>query len=88
VKGLEPIAVTTQVISADAKRLHLFHRMTHERDGALVATAEHMLLHVDATSRGVGPMREPVAGRVAAIAAAQAHLERPEGAGRRVGERP
>ncbi|MFI5014294.1 MAG: carnitine 3-dehydrogenase [Hyphomicrobiales bacterium] len=88
VRGLEPIAVTTQILLADAKRLQLFHKMTHERDGVLVATAEHLLLHVDAATRRTAPMREPIAGAIAAIAAAQAGLAKPEGAGRRVGEKP
>ncbi|SEE13032.1 carnitine 3-dehydrogenase [Rhizobiales bacterium GAS191] len=88
VRGLEPVSVTTQVLKADEKRLHLFHEMRHRRTGELVATSEHMLLHVDAQSRRSAPMREPVAGTVADIALAQANLPQPEGAGRRVGDRP
>ena len=88
VRGLEPIAVTTQVLEGGDKRLHLFHRMTHGTSGVLLATGEHMLLHVDPATRRSSPMREGVAAAVSAIAAAQAHLPRPEGAGRKVGERP
>src|SRR5262249_58842685 len=41
--ALEPIAVATQVLSADEKRLHLFHSMTHACTGQLLATGRHML---------------------------------------------
>lgn len=37
--------VRTQVLAADAKRLHLFIRI--EKDGEAIATLEQMLLHVD-----------------------------------------
>jgi carnitine 3-dehydrogenase len=87
VRGLEPVSVATQILFADAKRLHVFHAMTHERDGALLATAEQLLLHVDVATRRSAPMREPVSGAILAIAAAQAGLARPTGAGRRVGEK-
>ena len=83
VAALEPLAVETQVLGADEKRLHLFHTMTHGRDGETLATGEHMLLHVD-TARGArAPWLEPVASRVAAAAAAHAALPGPEGAGTR-----
>ena len=70
VAGGEPIAVTTRVLGGDGKRLHLFHTMFHggsrvtsdgggELDGSggddPLATAEHLLLHVDTTARRAAP---------------------------------
>ena len=43
----EPLYVTTQIVAADDKRIHLFHAMHHGRDDTTLATAEQMLLHVD-----------------------------------------
>ena len=48
----DEVSVTTQVLGADEKRLHVFHTIV--RDGVPAATAEQMLLHVDAASGRVG----------------------------------
>ena len=82
----EPLAVDTQVLSADAKRLHLFHTLSNGATGARLATGEHLLLHVDTTEARSATMLEPLAGRIASIAAAHASLPVPEGAGRYVGQ--
>ena len=79
----ERIAVATHVLGADAKRLHIFHTMTGA-DGAAIATAEHMLVHVDAAAERSAPMRPAVAEAVAALAAAHAAMPRPDAAGRRI----
>jgi carnitine 3-dehydrogenase len=84
---LEPFYATTQVLSADEKRLHVFHRLHRTRDDALLATAEQMLLHVDTRASRVSPAQGEIAGRVQTLAAAQAVLPRPEQAGRSVGRR-
>jgi acyl-CoA thioester hydrolase len=43
----EPLRVTTQLVDADAKRLHLFHAMYHGAEGFRAATIEILALHVD-----------------------------------------
>ena len=83
----EPIYVESQTLAADGKRWRLFHRLYGTNSGDLLATGEHMLLHVDMETRRVAPAREPVAGRLAALAAAQAGLALPEGAGAAIGKR-
>jgi len=85
-KANEPLTVETQVLGVDEKRLHLFHSVSQPQTGRLVATGEHLLVHVDTQAGRVSPMVEPVAGRVAAVAAAQAQLPRPDAAGRHVGQ--
>ncbi len=89
VSASRTIATATQVLGADTKRVHVFHTMTLDEPGAadhgrVLATAEHMLLHVAVETGRAGPWAEPLASRIAAAAAAHADLPTPEGAGRRI----
>ena len=79
------LEVATQVLSADDKRLRVFHTM--RRGGEVVATGEHMLLHVDTRSGRATAAGPAMAGRLRAAAREHAGRPRPEGAGRAVGER-
>ena len=74
------LAYHTQLLGQDAKRLHVFHRMT--RAGSVAATCELMFLHV--SNGRVAPMPPETAAGVAAVAADQAALPRPDQAGRRI----
>jgi len=85
VAGLEPLAVVTQVLGADEKRVHLFHTLTHGASGETLATGEHLLLHVDTLRGRSMPWLEPVAARLAAAATAHSALPVPDGSGRSVG---
>lgn len=81
------VAVSTQVLAADDKRLHLYHQLVRPSDGTVLAESESILLHVD-TRRGRAVPAEPeVIARIARVAEAHAKLPRPERAGRRVGDR-
>ncbi len=75
------IETETIVLSAEGKRLHLYHEMFAE--GALVATAEHLLLHVS-NGRATEPS-EAISARIAPIVEAHASLPRPYAVGRHVG---
>jgi carnitine 3-dehydrogenase len=79
------LAVRTQVLDADDKRLHVFHSLVRTDDGELLATAEQMLLHVCAGNGRAGPAAEPVLGAISRIAGAHGGLPAPERAGRRIG---
>jgi carnitine 3-dehydrogenase len=79
----EALAVTTHVLGADAKRLQVFHTMTGG-DGGVIASAEHMLVHVDAAAGRSAPMLPAVADAVAALVTAHAGLARPDAAGRSI----
>jgi acyl-CoA thioester hydrolase len=70
----------TLLLGHDPKRLHVFHQMTSA--GIVVATCELMFLHVGGDV--VAPMPAERSGTVAALAAEQAPLPRPDRAGRRV----
>jgi carnitine 3-dehydrogenase len=76
------LAVTTQVLGADEKRLHVCHRVV--RGEELLATAEQMLLHVDARSGRAGPAGAEVLAAVRRLAEEHAGLPSPDGMGRRI----
>ena len=77
------ITVRTQVILGEGKKMHLWHEMC---EGARVlATGEHMLLHVDLATRRAAPPAAQVEAALVKIATAHASLPAPEGLGRAVG---
>jgi carnitine 3-dehydrogenase len=82
----ERLHVTTQLLGHDEKRLHVFHALYRTDDDALLATAEQMLLHVDAEADRVRPAAPELLARITRIAAAHAALPRPERAGRAIGD--
>ncbi|MBI5089007.1 MAG: thioesterase family protein [Actinobacteria bacterium] len=73
----EPLHVTTQLLGADAKRMHLLHQMFHGDTGKLLSTTEQMLVHVDMAAGRSAPMLPHVAEAVRAIAQAHASLPVP-----------
>lgn len=82
----EQVEVSTQVLSSDDKRLHLYHRLLRFESEEPIAESETLLLHVD-TRRGRATAAEPdVLRRVALVSDAHSHLPRPERAGRRIGD--
>ncbi len=79
------IRVETQVLLGAGKKMHLFHRMYEgER---LLATGEHMLIHVSLETRRASDPAPSVAEPLAKLAAAHGKLPQPEGAGAAVGKR-
>jgi acyl-CoA thioester hydrolase len=74
---------SSQVLGCDAKRLHVFHRMTAS-GGPDVATSELMFLHVDIALGRVVPMPAEHRNLVMMLAAEHAALPRPGTAGRRI----
>ena len=84
----EALAVDTRVLAAEGKRLHVFHRLRRPADGAELASAEQMLLHVDTAAGRSVPAEGPVLAAMRALAARHAGLPRPAAAGRSVGSVP
>ena len=80
----ETLYVASQLVRHDPKRLHLFHEARRSADGTVVATGEHMLLHVDPSTHRVAPAPDDVLRAVEAIAERQRALPRPDAAGRRI----
>jgi carnitine 3-dehydrogenase len=87
VAGLEPVYVTTRILDADEKRLHLFHSLHHGRSDEVLASGEQMLLHVDTAAQRACQAAPDVLAKVEEIKAAQAALPRPAQAGRAIGIR-
>ena len=79
------IRVETQVLLGQGKKMHLFHRMYE--GGRLLATGEHMLIHVSLETRRASEPSATIAAKLGEIAAAHASLPTPEGAGAAVGKR-
>jgi carnitine 3-dehydrogenase len=84
VRGGENLHVTTQLLGADEKRLHVFHRLYRSRDETLLASAEQMLLHVNSTESKACAAEPVVLANIRRLAAAHAGLPKPESAGRHV----
>ncbi len=82
----DTVAVATQVLAADPKRLHVFQVLTRG-DGTPIATAEQMLLHVDTKAERAVAADGPVLDAMMGLAQAHAGLPRPADAGRAVGAR-
>jgi carnitine 3-dehydrogenase len=81
------VEVTSQVLAADDRRLHVHHRLVRPGTDDALAESETMLVHVDKATGRTGPAAPQVLRRVERLAAAHASLPKPERAGRRVGER-
>lgn len=82
----DTLTVTTQVLKGEGKKMHLFHRLL-KADGAVAATVETLLLHMDLNARGTSLPSDAVADRLGAFAKEHAGLPTPDGAGRYVGQR-
>jgi carnitine 3-dehydrogenase len=80
----EEVSVTTQVLGADEKRLHVFHRVIRSADGEQLATVEQMLLHVDTARGRAAPARPEILANVLRLADAHHVLDKPERAGRTI----
>ena len=82
----ECVNAKTQVIYGENKKLHLFHWLYHD-DGRLLATAEHMLIHVDLKTRSASMPNDLVISRTGLIYDAHKKLPKPEGLSRAVGDK-
>ena len=81
----DEIVVTAQVISLDDKKIHMHSVMSHA-DGRVVATGEHIYLHVDTNLKKACPIGAELLLLLEPIAKAHANLSKPDGVGRFVGQ--
>jgi len=77
------IRVETYCAQGAGKKMQLFHQMFG--GDRLLATGEHMLIHVDLNTRQSSVPGDAVAAKLGAIADAHATLKVPQGMGRAVG---
>jgi carnitine 3-dehydrogenase len=78
------LRVTTQLLGSDDKRLHVFHSLYRVDDGELLATAEQMLVHVDARAGRAVPAPANLRARVADLTARHSTIPSPDGVGKRI----
>lgn len=83
----EPLSLSLRVLDHDAKRVHVFHEMHHGATGALLATAEQLLVHVDTAEGRSCRIPEHLRHRLAAIHRAHQSLPVPGSVGRPMGIR-
>ncbi|MEU5837349.1 thioesterase family protein [Streptomyces diacarni] len=83
----EPLRLSLRLLDFDAKRVHLFHEMRHGADGTLLATAEQMLVHVDAGQGRSCPLPAELQQRLGAVHRAHSAAPLPEVVGKPMGIR-
>jgi len=81
----EPVNTLSQLIAGTGKKLHLFHSLYHG-DGRLLATGEHMLIHVSLETRAASEPSAAIQAKLNTITTQHGKLPLPEGAGRFVGQ--
>ena len=79
-----PLRFTTQLLDLDEKRVHLFHEMYHFETGALLATTEQMLVHVDMRASAAAPITPSVLAALNAIMEVHRNMPAPEQVGRQM----
>jgi carnitine 3-dehydrogenase len=78
------LVVATRLLGHDPKRLHLFHELMRADDGTVIATGEHMLLHVDRTEGKTVPAGAEVLTELNEIFDLHRDLPWPEGGGNQI----
>ena len=77
------IHIDTHVLAGAGKKMHIFHRM-FEGD-RLLATGEHMMIHVDLATRHASDPAPQIAEKLGRIVRAHAKLPIPNAAGKAIG---
>ena len=83
----KPMRVETQLVQHDDKRVHLFHYLYGVEKGNLLATGEHMLMHVDMAAGRSSVMPDAMKSVLDVIAERQADMPKPDAAGAAIGIR-
>jgi acyl-CoA thioester hydrolase len=83
----DALRFTTQLLEFDDRKFRYFHSMYHAKEGYLAATNELLSLHIDLSTRRVGPMAGAIIDRLGRVREAHAALPLPQGAGRVLGMR-
>ncbi len=81
----KPLALETQLLGYDEKRVRLCHIMRGE-NGEVLATGEHMMLSVDTKAGKACQLEDPIPAKLAAIWEGHQSLDAPDFAGRAIRE--
>ncbi|MFN2354396.1 MAG: thioesterase family protein [Desulfopila sp.] len=80
----EPLHVSTLLTDCGTKKVRIFHTMRRGAHGAVLATEEILLLHVDTATEKVRPFDTPVVQKLQELAAEHSREERPADLGRSI----
>jgi acyl-CoA thioester hydrolase len=80
----ERLRVSSRLLGADAKRVHVFHEMFRANTDQRVAAHELLALHIDMRTRRTAPFPPDRQAALAAAVRAQADRPLPNGVGRRI----
>ncbi len=80
----DELEITSQLLGLEEKRFQLFQLMRRKNDGALLASNDQLVLHVNLRRRRTQPFAPNVWTNLQALYAEHIKLERPPEAGRRV----
>jgi carnitine 3-dehydrogenase len=86
VKVGAPLHVKTSLLGFDGKRIRIVHEIYGGADDALLATGEHMLLHVDTAKSAASSLDPALSAKLAELWEHHRDLPRPDYAGRPVRE--
>jgi acyl-CoA thioester hydrolase len=78
------VMIDCRLLEVDCKRLRLFHSMRRTDGDTLLATAEMMLVNIDATGPRSAPWADQVRARLEELHALDADMPIPDGAGRSI----
>jgi acyl-CoA thioester hydrolase len=81
----DPVKISVQFLDHDAKRVHYVEEMFHAKEGWLAAVSEHMIIHVDMSSKRTSPFPPDVLAKIAAMCASHKKLPVPPQVGHRIG---
>ena len=81
----DPLAMTTQLLAYDRRRIHVYQELFHRERGYLAAQAEFVYAHVSLANRGISEIPPAALQRVEQVHAAHAELPRSAFIGRAVG---
>ncbi|MBA3039077.1 MAG: carnitine 3-dehydrogenase [Alphaproteobacteria bacterium] len=86
-KSGDRLYVTAQILPSDGKKLHSFMWLHAASNDAVVATCEHLMLHVASKEGKTVPPGPDILARLEPLIAGHARLDQPEAVGRYVGQR-
>jgi acyl-CoA thioester hydrolase len=81
----DALAMTTQLLAYDRRRIHIYQELFHRQQGYLAAQAEFVFAHVSLANRGISEIPAAMLECVAQVHAAHAALPRPAFIGRVLG---
>lgn len=86
-KSGDRLYVRAQILPSDGKKLHSFMWLHAASNDAVVATCEHLMLHVASKEGKTVPPGPDILARLEPLIAGHARLDQPEAVGRYVGQR-